>query len=60
MGGDVMKITYSIWQGNNLLSVSNVALNINDIDELMSNLNKSEQGKRIKFSATISKIEVQA
>lgn len=55
-----MKITYSIWQGSNLLSVDNIATNINDIDKLMQQLNKSEQAKKIKFSACVRKIEVQA
>ena len=55
-----MKITYSIWQGSNLLSVDNIATNITDVDNLIADLNKSEQGKKIKFSANIRKIEVQA
>ena len=54
-----MKIEYSLWQGSNLLSVGNIATNILDIDKLISELNKSEQGKRVKFSANIMKIEVQ-
>jgi hypothetical protein len=55
-----MKITYSIWQGSNLLSVENIATNILDVDKLIETLNKSEQGKKVKFSANIRKIEVQA
>lgn len=55
-----MKITYSLWQGSNLLSVDNVATNILDVDKLIESLNKSEQGKRVKFEAIIRKIEVQA
>lgn len=55
-----MKIEYAIWQGNNLLSVGNVATNINDIDKLMEQLNKSEIAKSKKFFANIKKIEVQA
>lgn len=54
-----MKITYSLWQGSNLLSVGNIATDILDIDKLIEKLNKSEQGKRVKFSANVSKIEVQ-
>jgi len=55
-----MKITYSIWQGSNLLSVDNIATNINDVDKLIANLNKSEVAKKVKFAANIRKIEVQA
>lgn len=55
-----MKITYSIWQGSNLLSVDNIATNILDIDKLIEQLNKSEMGKKVKFSANVRKIEVQA
>lgn len=53
-----MKITYSIWQGSNLLSTDNVANNINDIDKIIIELNKSDIGKRVKFNANIRKIEV--
>jgi hypothetical protein len=55
-----MKITYSIWQGSRLLSIDNIATNIADVDKLMNDLNKSEVGKKIHFSAHIQKIEVQA
>lgn len=54
-----MKIEYSLWQGSSLLSVGNIATNILDIDKLINELNKSEQAKKIKFSANIRKIEVQ-
>jgi len=55
-----MKIEYSLWQGGRLLSINNIATNINDIDKLVEQLNKSEIAKRVKFSANIQKIEVQA
>ena len=54
-----MKIEYSLWQGSRLLSVGNMATNINDIDKLVEQLNKSEIAKKVKFSANIMKIEVQ-
>ena len=54
-----MKIEYSLWQGNKLLSVNNIATNITDIDKLIENLNKSKQAERVKFSANVMKIEVQ-
>jgi hypothetical protein len=54
-----MKIEYSLWQGSRLLSVGNVATNINDIDTLVANLNKSKQAEKVKFSANVMKIEVQ-
>ena len=54
-----MKITYAIWQGSNLLSIDNIATNINDVDKLIADLNKSEIAKKVKFSANIMKIEVQ-
>jgi hypothetical protein len=55
-----MKIKYSIWQGSRLLSIDNIATNINDVDKLITDLNKSEVGKRVKFMAHIQNIEVQA
>ena len=55
-----MKITYAIWQGSNLLSIDNIATNINDVDKLIADLNKSEIGKKVSFKANIQKIEVQA
>ena len=55
-----MKITYAIWQGSRLLSIDNIATNINEVDKLITDLNKSEVGKKVKFSANIQKIEVQA
>jgi hypothetical protein len=55
-----MKITYAIWQGSNLLSVNNIATNINDIDKLIADLNKSEIGKQVSFKANIQRVEVQA
>lgn len=54
-----MKIEYSLWQGSRLLSVGNIATNILDIDKLIEQLNKSEQAKKLKFSANIMNIEVQ-
>jgi hypothetical protein len=54
-----MKIEFSIWQGSNLLSVNNIATNINDVDKLIADLNKSDMAKKVKFSANIRKIEVQ-
>lgn len=55
-----MKITYSIWQGSRLLSINNTATKITDIDKLIEDLNKSELGKKNKFSANVQEIEVQA
>lgn len=55
-----MKITYSIWQGSRLLSIDNIATNINDVDKLIESLNQSEQAKKVKFAANIMKIEVQS
>jgi hypothetical protein len=54
-----MKIEFSIWQGNNLLSVGNVVTKIEDLDNLLANLNKSKQADKVKFSANVMKIEVQ-
>jgi hypothetical protein len=53
-----MTITYSIWQGSNLLSINNIANNIKDVDKVVAELNSSEVAKRIKFSANIMKVEV--
>lgn len=54
-----MKIEYSLWQGNNLLSVGNVATNILDIDKLLEQLNKSKQAEKVPFKANVMRIEVQ-
>jgi len=53
-----MTITYSIWQGMNLLSVDNIATDAKEIDHLINSLNKSDLGKKAKFSACVRKIEV--
>jgi hypothetical protein len=53
-----MTITYSIWQGSNLLSINNIANNIKDVDKVVAELNSSEVAKRVKFSANIMKVEV--
>ena len=53
-----MTITYSIWQGSNLLSINNIANNIKDVDKVIAELNSSEVAKRVKFSANIMKEEV--
>ena len=54
-----MKIEYAIWQGSHLLSVNNIATNINEVDKLIADLNKSEVAKKVPFKANIMKIEVQ-
>ena len=54
-----MKIEYSLWQGSVLLSVGNIATNINDIDKLIADLNKSKQAEKVPFRANVMKIEVQ-
>jgi hypothetical protein len=53
-----MTITYSIWQGSNLLSVDNIATDAKEIDHLIDSLNDSDLGKKVKFSACVRKIEV--
>lgn len=53
-----MTITYSIWQGGNLLSINNKATNIKDVDKVITALNSSDVAKRVRFSANIQKIEV--
>lgn len=54
-----MKIEYSLWQGSRLLSIGNIATNINDIDKLVEQLNTSKQAEKVKFTANVMKIEVQ-
>ena len=58
MGGDVMKIEYSLWQGSNLLSVLNKAESMTEIDNLIKELNKSDCANKVKFSANIMSIKV--
>jgi hypothetical protein len=53
-----MTITYSIWQGSRLLSIDNIAHEIKAVDHLISSLNASELGKKVKFSANIMSIKV--
>jgi hypothetical protein len=55
-----MTITYSIWQGSRLLSIDNVAHEVNEIDTLMNSLNDSDLGKKTKFTANIQNIKVGA
>jgi hypothetical protein len=49
-----MKITYSIWQGANLLSVDNTANNADELLDVMKDLNKL--GKN--FTYNVRKVEV--
>ena len=53
-----MTITYSIWQGSRLLSIDNIATEIKTIDHLISSLNESDLGKKVRFSANIMSIKV--
>ena len=53
-----MKITYSIWQGSNLLSVNNEATNIKEVDKVIAELNASDIAKRVKFVASVRKVEI--
>jgi len=53
-----MTITYSIWQGSNLLSINNIANNIKDVDKVIAELNTSDVANKVKFSANIMKVEV--
>jgi len=48
-----MTITYSIWQGSNLLSVDNKANSAEDILSVMAELNKLGKG----FTYNIRKVE---
>jgi hypothetical protein len=49
-----MKISYSIWQGANLLSVDNTANNADELLDVMKDLNKLGKG----FTYNIRKVEV--
>jgi hypothetical protein len=53
-----MKITYSIWQGSRLLSIDNSATSPKEIDALITALNESELGKKVKFTANVQTIQV--
>ena len=53
-----MTITYSIWQGSNLLSVNNIATSIKDVDKVIAELNDSLVAKKVPFAANIMKVEV--
>jgi hypothetical protein len=53
-----MTITYSLWQGSRLLSIDNIATDIKDIDKVVSTLNDSDLGKKVKFSANVQEIKV--
>jgi hypothetical protein len=48
-----MRITYSIWQGGNLLSVDNTATNADEILSVMAELNKLGKG----FTFNVRKVE---
>jgi hypothetical protein len=50
-----MTITYSLWQGANLLSVDNKANNADELLKVMADLNKL--GKN--FTYNVRKVEVQ-
>jgi hypothetical protein len=49
-----MTITYSIWQGSNLLSVDNKATSAEDILSVMAELNKLGKG----FTYNVRGVEV--
>jgi hypothetical protein len=49
-----MKISYSIWQGANLLSVDNTANNADELLKVMADLNKLGKG----FTYNVRKVEV--
>lgn len=53
-----MTITYSLWQGSNLLAVTQEAKSAKEIDSLLKELNSSDLANSVKFSATVRKIEV--
>lgn len=53
-----MEITFSIWQGSRLLSIDNLAKDIKEIDQMISTLNESEVGKKVRFTANIQEIKV--
>jgi hypothetical protein len=53
-----MTITYSLWQGSRLLSIDNIATDVKEIDTLISTLNDSDLGKKVKFSANVMEIKV--
>jgi hypothetical protein len=48
-----MTITYSIWQGSNLLSVDNTAKNSEEILSVMAELNKLGKG----FTYNVRKVD---
>ena len=52
-----MKITYSIWQGSNLLSVNNEATSLKEVDKLIAELNTSDTAKSVKYVASVRKVE---
>ncbi len=53
-----MKIEYAIWQGNRLLSVTNTANSLKELDKLEEELNASNLAKKEKFRISIMKLEV--
>jgi hypothetical protein len=53
-----MTITYSIWQGNRLLSINNIANNIKDVDSVIKELNDSDVAKAQKFRANVQDVKV--
>ena len=48
-----MTITYSLWQGSNLLSVDNTANNADEILSVMTELNKLGKG----FTYNVRKVD---
>jgi hypothetical protein len=48
-----MTITYSLWQGSNLLSIDNVANNAEEILAVIAELNKLGKG----FTYSVRKVE---
>jgi hypothetical protein len=49
-----MTITYSLWQGSQLLSVDNIAKNSDELLAVMTELNKLGKG----FTYNVRKVEV--
>ena len=53
-----MTIKFSIWQGSKLISIDNIANDVQFIDNLINTLNNSELGKGKKFTANVMDIKV--
>jgi hypothetical protein len=48
-----MTITYSIWQGSNLLAIDQIAQSVDDITKVMTELNKLGKG----FNYIVRKVD---